>query len=248
VWSVFPSQSKLVLSNNQIRIALCRQLCIDSRTAPPDLQVCPRCASAVTTTNPLAWDDHIINCTRDGHHATSHNHVQTTIQNEAKLRSQPSTLAQVVKDEPNALITDLLFPLLPGRNGTTATTIDVSIINPMAKTNIARTAAEANQPLASARLREREKINKYQSACAAHNLDFRPVVFESTGALGQSAKDFFAVLLGSACALPDDTLTESDFNKIVKAVVTALHRSIGSKFETAAATFRDGRQPDENCP
>jgi hypothetical protein len=97
-----------------------------------------------------------------------------------------------------------VFPLIAGRDGTQAVTIDVSITNPMAKTVIARPAREANRPLAAARLREREKEEKYLDACKLHNLDFRSFVLESSGALGQSARDFLALLLGNSCSLPED--------------------------------------------
>jgi hypothetical protein len=39
-------------------------------------------------------------------------------------RGQPSNLATVVKEGKPALITDLLFPRIPGRNGTAAVIID----------------------------------------------------------------------------------------------------------------------------
>jgi hypothetical protein len=71
-------------------------------------------------------------------------------------------------------------------------------------------------------------------------------VFESTGAFGQSAKDFFAVLSRNSCNLPDDpTSQDNAFTKLVHAVVIALHRSLGDKYTAAATAARDGNLPGD---
>ena len=55
-------------------------------------------------------------------------------------------------------------------------------------------------------------------------------------AWGQSARDFFAVLLANSCTNARETATESDFAKLMSVIAVSLHRSMGEKFE--AAVFR----------
>jgi hypothetical protein len=124
------------------------------------------CSSSIPGATGLAWDDHISNCMRDGYHATRHNHVQNVIRQEALKRGQPSCLDTMVKSTPPTLHTDLLFTHIPGRDALTALAIDISITNPMARTNITLTPAEEiNTPLAAARVREAQKTAKYREAC-----------------------------------------------------------------------------------
>ena len=195
--------------------------------------MCPICGKGPgPSTNELAWDDHISLCTQDGIQATRHNHLQNTIRQEAMRRGQPSELATVVKEGKPGLITDLLFTRIPGRNGTTAVVTDISIVSPLART----WGIQPSVPLSAAALCEARKKAKYDKDCRKCNLDFRPIVFESTAAWGQSARDFFAVLLANSCTNARETATESDFAKLMSVIAVSLHRSMGEKFE--AAVFR----------
>lgn len=73
-------------------------------------------------------------------------------------------------------------------------------------------------------------------------MDFRPIVFESTGAFGQSAKDFVAILLSNSCTSEADSLNpDNDFTRLVHHIEAALHQAIGDKFKAAVAAFRSGK-------
>jgi hypothetical protein len=200
---------------------------------PSNCTVCLRCGKDPRDhcpTNELAFDDHISLCTLDGIQATRHNILQNVIRQEALKRGQPSMLATVVNDGKPALITDLLFPCIPGRLGAVALTIDISIASPMARIS----EIDPQVPLSPSAVREAEKIAKYEPACKIKNLDFRPVVFEATGAWGQSARDFFAILLANSCKVFNDTSTKSEFSKLLSLIAVSLHRSIGEKFVAAS--------------
>jgi len=93
-------------------------------------------------------------------------------------------------------------------------------------------------PLASSAAREKKKVKLYQKDCDAMGLEFMPIVFESTGALGQSAKDFFTALLTNSSCTVDDLNTADDFPAITRSIIIALHRSTGDKFIAAAQIFR----------
>jgi len=147
---------------------------------------------------------------------------------------QKSELATVIRDTSPALIGDLLFPHIPGRERAWATVIDISVTSPLTLTN----RANPEVPLAPSAECEKRKHTKYDAAAQARGLDFRPVVFESTGALGQSAKDFFSILLSNSCTLPDDPNNGSNYTKLMQAVAVALHRSTGDKFIAARAIHR----------
>ena len=117
--------------------------------------------------------------------------------------------------------------------------MDLCIANPMAKSN--QRNDDHNAPLTAAQIREEEKRRKYEEACRNHNLDFRPIVFESTGAFGQSAKDFLAILLSNSCTSEADSLNpDNDFARLVHHIEAALHQAMGDKFKAAAA-FRSGK-------
>jgi len=93
-------------------------------------------------------------------------------------------------------------------------------------------------PLAKSAERAAYKIKKYGQACKDQNLDFMPVVMEATGALGQSAKDFFNILAANATVLHDEEVSVSKHAKIEQAVSIALFRSQGNKFVAATAKHR----------
>lgn len=244
MFSVLPSQPKLQLSNEHIRLSLCFLLCIDTLTYPPDCRACPACGKDAVDDDPAnqcAWDDHIACCSRGGQIAIRHNELQTVIISEATRVGQVTALATVVKESPTTLIADILFPNIPGRRGAIAVVTDVTIVNPMAKSN----RASAGIPLAAAAAAEATKTAKYSAACHEHRLDFRPIAFETTGALGQSAKDMFAVLLANACKVArDDSVGITDFMKLVQVTAVTIARSIGNKFINAAADSRGHNRPN----
>jgi len=248
VWSALPSEPKLTLSNEHLRIALCRLLCIDTRSAPDDADACPNCKATPLTScarkRELAWDDHIANCTGDGFLATRHNQLQNTLRQEALALGQPSKLAPVLRpssDAGPAIIADLVFPCIPGRNGAWGKVIDISVASVIC---VAVPPNMAHIPLAAARQRERDKNDKELAPAQALNLDFSPVVWESTGALGQSAKDFLHTLLANSCTLPDNPAAQSSYTRLTQALAISLHRSTGDKFIAAkVAHYGPGDQP-----
>jgi len=236
LWTVLPSAPNLRLSCEHIRIALCLRLCIDTATVPATCKRCPLCKADISgspKSGELPGDYHIQVCGRDGELSKRHNAVQTAIRLEATKRGQPSSLHKTVLATSPALILDLFFKNISGKSGASGTVVDVSICH---HANIP--AGPIDTPLASSAAREKVKVSKYKTACDALGLEFMPIVFESTGALGQSAKDFFATLLVNSPNTVEDLDPADDFVAMVRSIVMALHRSTGDKFIAAAQFFR----------
>jgi uncharacterized protein (UPF0212 family) len=256
LYSALPSENMLRLPSEHMRLALCRRLCVNTCTVPAGVNRCPSCGKDFAKANPTcdtSGDYHIEICHRDGFNARRHNDVQNTLQIVAARMGQPSTLATVVSDENDPdKICDLCFPHMPGRKGRAAVVIDLSICHHSAVSS----RAEEAVPLAKSDERAKVKIAKYEKLCNDMNLDFMPVVFESTGALGQSAKDFFAVLSANSTTLPDESMSSSNFSKTMQYIAVSLARSDGNKFVVAAARYKgnntrsflvDGRRSRFRC-
>jgi hypothetical protein len=229
LYTTLPSSPSLRLPSYHMRIALCLRLSIDTLTVNPNHSYCPLCLQNVSTNarhTDTPWDYHRQTCLHGK--AESHNDLQTTIRGEASNIGQKSTLAKVVSDGTGPeLITDLMFPNLPGRNNRYAVVVDFSICHHS-------TPSSSEQPptaLARAVHVENEKKKKYQAACDAQNLDFWPIVFESTGAIGPSAKNFFMHLLANSAIINDDRVYHT--SKLMQLVSVVLAKSIGNKFRAA---------------
>jgi len=237
LWHVLPSSPNLRLSSEHTRIAMCLRLCIDTATVPSKCNVCCLCGRAIPRdgrAGDLATDHHLATCSRDGFLAKRHKQVQTAIRQEAALRGQLSELAPRIGNTTPALFADLIFPNISGKGGKGATVVDVSVCHFSASPS-----RDVDMvPLASSAAREQEKMDKYRAVAEASQLDFMPLVFESTGALGQSAKDFFKLLTANSCMPSEDTSSQAEFESIIQPVIVALHKSMGDKFITASKQFR----------
>ena len=191
-------------------------------------------------------DYHIETCHRSGHNARRHNHFQNTTRKHAARIGQPSELAEVVDEGGDGrpkLITDLLFPHIPGRKGTRAVVVDFSVCHHMAHSS----GADDETPLGRAAEREEQKRKKYGEACRRLNYDFMPVVMETTGALGQSAKDFFNILSANSTTLSEESSRSSERNRLKQLVTVALFHSMGEKYEATRAARRAAYRPLSEC-
>jgi hypothetical protein len=177
----------------------------------------------------LQWDYHIDICTSDGYNARRHNDAQTAIQQET---------ARLGDSSGPGLYTDLLFPGIAGRRKMQALVIDLSFCNPSAISNL---ASDQSQPLAAASEREAERIKKYEVPSNALNLDFRPVVIETTGALGTSARDFIAIVLANATTITEESMSSNKYTRFLQVLIATLFRSIGNKFVAAKGVHSGDR-------
>jgi len=182
----------------------------------------------------LPADYHIAVCSRDGFNARRHNHVQNTIRLEAALRGQSSELATQVNKGTPGLIADLHFPNISGKGGKSSTVVDVAICHHSAGLPVRLHGV----PLASSAAREQEKVDMYQRDCDENLFEFMPLVFESTGALGQSAKDFLRLLLANSCLPADEFVPSAEFESLIQPVIVALHKAIADKYIAASEHFR----------
>jgi len=232
--TALPSSPQLQLSSAAFRINLCIRLSIDTKTVDKHTTVCPVCRRYVgqhTADPEMHWDYHIETCTLDGGNALRHKDFQTIVRQEAARLGQTSSLAGVVQEGPN-LIIDLLFPHLTTKNNRKAVVVDFSICHPMSSNN------RPNEPLARATAVEKIKYIKYKGACELNNLDFRPVVIETTGATGRSAKDFFNLLLANTTHTTDTSINNNRL-KLMQLIAVTLAKSTANKFMAVEAIHKD---------
>jgi hypothetical protein len=235
LFTALPSSPQFLLSSAEFRINLCIKLSIDTRTVDPSTRVCPICYRVVEPRQAdpgLHWDYHIETCTADGGNAVRHNDFQTAVGLEAARLGQPNSLACVVQRNPD-LICDLLFPHLSTKGGYNAVVVDFSICHPLSNNR------EPAEPLAKAKAVEMAKRNKYKEACDINHVDFMPVVIETTGAIGQSAKDFFNLLLGNT-KYTTDWAVSSRRSRLMHLIAVTLARSTAYRFLSAESVHRDG--------
>lgn len=69
---------------------------------------------------------------------------------------------------------------------------DITVVNPLAMVNLEKNVFGETGGLASAAAIE--KTNKYQTAVDAHGFAFRPIIFETFGAMGKGTKDQVSLL------------------------------------------------------
>ncbi len=152
----------------------------------------------------------------------------------AALRGQASELAPKVGNTSPALIAYLHFPNITGKGGRGSTVVDVSICH-----HSSGTSKDLHKvPLASSAAKEILKDDRYREAAKSSLFEVMPLVFETTGALGQSAKDFFMLLIANSCTPADEYNPSSDFEAIIRPVIVALHKSVADKYIAASQHHR----------
>ena len=140
-----------------------------------------KCSACNFSTDPVTASQHSLNCGRGGGPQRRHDMLRDAFASMFKSAHLPTRIE--VRAElpgsgnggPDIVVQD--FP-----NAGQTTLFDVSVINPVQNHLLARSAAKG---LAAAEQREKEKIDKYRATAEATGARLTPLVFETSGAMGQ---------------------------------------------------------------
>jgi len=180
----------LRLSSDRFSIACAMRLGASISIIPDGLQCCSRVHLQPTEIDRCGI--HLSNCSLNGFGTRKHNAIVRT------MLAMADAAGLVTEREPECLGGHFRVDGRVNNDGGEGFTDgkhllwDISIVNPIASKNLQKNVWGETGGLASAAAIE--KINKYQIVVDAHGFFFRPIIFETFGAMGKSTKDQVALL------------------------------------------------------
>ena len=159
--------------------------------------VCPYCSHALDP-----YGHHILGCIRQGCKSGIHNSLRNTVFRYARLAGLNPVLEAtgLLPDDPNCRPADVLISAPPTLRQNSwskypRVALDVAVTSPFQSSALATNATGALR--AASQYAQRKRAHAAIAArCAAVDLGFEPIVFESLGGIEQGARDLLVSLCG----------------------------------------------------